>query len=319
MLSNNATFFDQKFISKNEAIVHDILKEKNIALSLKREDDIDPMISGNKYRKLKYNLLEAKQFGHKTVLTFGGAFSNHILATSKAAKVMGFQSIGVIRGEELGKDIAKTMAENATLKTAALNGMTFEFVSREVYRKKEDRNFLQRLTEKYGDFYGIPEGGTNNLAVDGCKEILTENDNSFDYICTSVGTGGTLSGLILSAEAHQKILGFPALKGDFLEKEVQQYVGNVGNWSLVKNYHFGGYAKYNDALIRFINTFKQDHEIQLDPIYTGKMLYGIFDMVKNNQFERGAKILAIHTGGLQGIEGFNQRLIRNKRQIRIEL
>lgn len=302
---------------KNQQIDLPELKENNDQLFIKREDQIHPLVSGNKYRKLKYNLQDAKRQQKKTILTFGGAFSNHILATAVAGKIQNFHTIGVIRGDELGNELSKTLASNTTLRNAYEHGMRFEFVSREKYRNKTSLSFLKKLQEKYDDFYLIPEGGTNELAVKGCEEILTEEDKQFDYICLCVGTGGTLAGIINSSNSHQKVLGFPALKGDFLAKEIQKYTKGKDNWELIKDYHFGGYGKYNDQLIHFINRFKIDTTIPLDPIYTGKMMFGIVDMIANNKFPKESKILIIHTGGLQGIEGFNQRLEKNHNELKI--
>ncbi len=298
---------------KNEKINLSILKEKRIDLFIKREDLIHPFVSGNKFRKLKYNLNEAKIEKKNVLLTFGGAFSNHIVATAVAGNLSDFKTIGVIRGDELGNKLEETLTNNATLREAYKNGMTFEFVSREDYRNKTSELFINQLKEKFGDFYLIPEGGTNNLAIKGCEEILIDEDSKFDYICCGVGTGGTISGLINASKKHQNIIGFPALKGDFLEAEIGQFVQKE-NWSLQTDYHFGGYAKYNEDLISFINSFKKQSGILLDPIYTGKMIYGILDMVKKNQFKEGTKILAIHTGGIQGIKGFNQKLKRKQQQ-----
>lgn len=277
---------------------------------MKREDKIHPFVSGNKFRKLKYNIFEAEANNKKVLLTFGGAYSNHIVATAVAANQNNLSSIGVIRGEELQENLEKILSENSTLREAHKNGMKFYFVSRATYRNKSDISFLNQLREKYGDFYLIPEGGTNQLAVKGCEEILTKEDNQFNYICSAVGTGGTMAGLINSSENHQKILGFSSLKGDFLNEEIKKLALKT-NWSLQANYHFGGYAKYTDEFISFINDFTEKTGVLLDPIYTGKMIYGILDMVKMNSFEKGSKILAIHTGGIQGIEGFN-RVLRNK-------
>lgn len=287
-----------------------INNSRNIELYIKREDLIHPFISGNKYRKLKYNLTEAKQQKKETLLTFGGAFSNHIAATAYAGKENDFKTIGVIRGEELFNKIET----NPTLKFAQENGMQFYFVTREDYRKKETSIFQNELKKQFGDFYVIPEGGTNLLAVKGCEEILNEYDNQFDVICSCVGTGGTISGLINGSKNHQKILGFPALKGDFLKDEICKFV-SAKNWELIADYHFGGYGKINTELIAFINDFKSDYNIQLDPIYTGKMLFGIFDLIKNKTFKGGTKILAIHSGGIQGIAGMNQYLKSKGKQL----
>lgn len=280
---------------------------KGVRLYIKREDLLHPEVSGNKFRKLKYNLKEAKDLGHTKVLTFGGAFSNHIAATAAAAKLSGLPSVGVIRGEELGRDREKTLASNSTLNFAASCGMELHFVSREEYRKKNHPNFAEDLHERFGEFFMIPEGGTNKLAVKGCEEILTEEDREFDFICCPVGTGGTVSGLINASNPSQKVLGFPALKGDFLKAEIKGFVEKP-NWELILNYHFGGYAKVDRQLINFINRFSEKYKIQLDPVYTGKMLFGIFDLVEKDYFPKGSRILAIHTGGLQGISGMNAAL-----------
>lgn len=277
-----------------------LLREKGIHLYLKREDTIHPFISGNKYRKLKYNLLEAKKQGKETLLTFGGAFSNHIAAAAYAGHEQGIKTIGVIRGEEL----SNKWQDNPTLQLAHEHGMQFHFVSRSAYRLKNELSFIQKLKEKFGDFYLLPEGGTNALAVKGCAEILTDADAQFNYICSAVGTGGTVVGLINAAQPHQTVLGFPALKGDFLSEEICTFVHN-DRWKLVTDYHFGGYAKVDQQLIEFINLFRRETGIPLDPIYTGKMLFGIFDLIKQDVFEPGTQILAIHTGGLQGIKGMN--------------
>ncbi|TDQ30228.1 1-aminocyclopropane-1-carboxylate deaminase/D-cysteine desulfhydrase [Tenacibaculum caenipelagi] len=297
----------------NQQIQLPVLVTKGIELFVKREDTIHPFVSGNKFRKLKYNIEEAKRQGKETLLTFGGAFSNHIAATAAAGKIAGFKTIGVIRGDELGKDLMKTLSQNKTLKNAFDNGMQFQFVSREAYRNKTSEEFINQLKKEFGDFYLVPEGGTNALAVQGCEEILTNEDEKFDYICCAVGTGGTISGLINSAKEHQKVIGFPALKGDFLVDEIKPYVKENENWSLQTDYHFGGYGKYTPELIRFINEFKEQTNISLDPIYTGKLLYGIIDLVSKDVFPVNSKILAIHTGGLQGIDGVNQKL-KNKNQ-----
>jgi 1-aminocyclopropane-1-carboxylate deaminase len=182
-----------------------ILKDSNYTLCIKREDLLHPNISGNKFRKLKYNLAQAKKENKTILLTFGGAFSNHILAVAAAGKEYGFKTIGVIRGEELVTKID----ENPTLKKAGEFGMIFEFVSREAYRGKNDKEFVRKLTEKHGDFYLLPEGGTNDLAVMGCEEILSPDDAIFDYVCCAVGTGGTLSGIINCSKSGQPLLGFP--------------------------------------------------------------------------------------------------------------
>ncbi|SNR75558.1 1-aminocyclopropane-1-carboxylate deaminase [Maribacter sedimenticola] len=289
--------------SINQLVHLPLLDKKQVTLVLKREDLLHPYISGNKYRKLKYNLLEAGKQNKSTLLTFGGAYSNHIAATAYAANEKGFKSIGVIRGEEL----QNSWQGNNTLRLAHEHGMEFKFVSRQAYRLKDDLEFLSQLSQEYKGFYLVPEGGTNYLAVKGCAEILTQEDMGFDVICCSVGTGGTVAGIIKSAGDHQQVLGFSALKGDFLKKEIQGMVQGQ-NWNVMTDYHFGGYAKMTKELVDFINEFKEHTGIPLDPVYTGKMLFGLVNMIKHNTFAAGTKILAIHTGGLQGITGMNSVL-----------
>jgi len=286
-----------------------------ISLYCKRDDLLHPLISGNKFRKLKYNILEAQQLNKTTLVTFGGAFSNHIVATAAAGKENGFKTIGVIRGNEL-----EYQQLNPTLAHASSLGMQFFYVDRETYRNKENPNFIESLHNRFGDFYLIPEGGTNNLAIKGCEEIVTEEDkNEFDYICSAVGTGGTISGIINSSSNHQKILGFAALKGDFLSNDIRKFVQKT-NWEIISDYHFGGYGKIKPELVAFLNQFYKQTHIPLDPIYTGKMMFGIFDLIEKKYFKPNAKILAIHTGGLQGIKGVNQILnAKNKEIIEYEI
>ena len=307
--------FDSQIETQNQQIFLPILEEKKVELFIKREDLIHPYISGNKFRKLKYNLEEAKKLKKKSLLTFGGAFSNHIVATAVAGEIAGFKTFAIIRGEELGLNLTKTLEENATLRKAHESGMKFNFVSREVYRQKSSFGFIEKMKNKWGDFYLIPEGGTNIFGVQGCQEILTNEDKKFDIICCAVGTGGTITGLINASKKHQKIVGFPALKGNFLSEEIKKYTIKKNKWRLQKNYDFGGYAKHNEELIAFINSFKKETDILLDPVYTGKMLFGILDLVKNDSFEENSKILAIHTGGIQGIEGVNQKLKEKNKEI----
>ncbi|MFH6989340.1 1-aminocyclopropane-1-carboxylate deaminase/D-cysteine desulfhydrase [Flavobacterium collinsii] len=278
-----------------------------ISLTIKREDLIHPFVSGNKFRKLKYNLLQAKSENKNTLLTFGGAFSNHIAAVAYVGKEQGFETIGIIRGDELFDKIE----ENPTLKFAQENGMQFEFVTREEYRHKNESAFIEKLKGKFGDFYLVPEGGTNELAVKGCEEILTKEDARFDFVCCAVGTGGTISGLINGSLQHQKILGFPALKGDFLTDEIRIFA-KKDNWDLISDYHFGGYGKVNLELIEFINAFFEENKVPLDPIYTGKMVFGVIDLIHKNYFPAHSKILLVHTGGLQGIKGMNIKLKQKK-------
>ncbi len=293
----------------NQQLNDCLLRKKGITLVVKREDVIHENVSGNKFRKLYYNVIEAQNKGYDTILTFGGAFSNHIAATAAAGKELGIKTIGVIRGDELGENLSQTLRQNPTLKFAVSQGMRLHFVSRKAYRQKTEPEFISNLFQLFGKFYLVPEGGTNELAVKGTGEILTPGDEEFDYITCAVGTGGTIAGLINSAKPHQKVLGFPALKENFLHNNIAKYVKATG-WELIRDYHFGGFAKIDKKLVDFINMTYSLHNLPLDPVYTGKMFYGIIDLIKRDYFPKGSKILAIHTGGLQGIEGMNLRLAK---------
>ena len=277
-----------------------LLKEKGIRLFVKRLDKAYPFISGNKWFKLKYNLIEAKKLGSKTLLTFGGAYSNHIAATSFAAQKKGLKSIGLIRGEEC-------FPLNPTLAFASENGMELHYVSRADYRLKATPKFLDKLKAQFGDFYLLPEGGANALAVKGTSEILDEIDTQ-DYICCPVGTGGTIAGVINTSNNKQKVIAFPAIKGsDVLEKDIKNWT-NKQNYKFINSYSYGGYGKVSKELIQFINEFHTAQDIPLDAIYTGKMMLGIMGLIKRDYFPKGSSILAIHTGGLQGNKGMSERL-----------
>ena len=282
----------------------------NAQVSLKPDYLIHSTVSGNKYRKLKYNLQKAQSENYKGILTFGGAFSNHIAATAAAGQALNIPTVGVIRGEELASKIEL----NSTLKYAKSCGMHLEYVSRSDYKQKNDAAYLKLLLENFKNFYVIPEGGTNALAIKGCQEILSQEDLSFDIICCAVGTGGTIAGLINSSLPTQKIIGFPALKGGFLNEDICKFASQ-SNWELWDAYHFGGYAKVDSKLITFMNHFKSTYKIPLDPVYTAKMMYGIFDAIQTGKIPKNAKVLAIHTGGLQGIEGMNLRLQQKQLEV----
>ena len=279
----------------------------NSQVSIKPEYLIHPTVSGNKFRKLKYNLEKVQLENYKGILTFGGAFSNHIAATASAGQELNIPTVGIIRGEELVTQIES----NPTLSYAKSCGMHLEFVSRSSYNKKTDPAYLLQLLETFKDYYILPEGGTNALAIKGCEEILTVKDQSFDIICCAVGTGGTIAGVINGSLLTQKIIGFPALKGEFLKEDICKFA-TQSNWELWGDYHFGGYAKVDSKLIKFMNDFKLIYNIPLDPVYTAKMMYGIFEGIRSGEIPQTAKVLAIHTGGLQGIEGMNLRLKEKK-------
>lgn len=285
----------------------ELLQEQGVELWVKREDLLHPHISGNKWRKLKYNLQEARRQGHHTLLTFGGAYSNHIAATAAAGQEYGFKTIGIIRGEE-------HLPLNPTLSFATSCGMQLHYISREKYKLKADPDFLEELQQQFGQVYLLPEGGTNLLAVKGCTEIVQDIPIKYDYICSAMGTGGTLAGIVAGLAGERQVLGFPALKGGaFLKQEVEElvqaYSGHTySNWQLITEYHFGGYAKVNPELLAFMEAFRQKHHIPLEPVYTGKMMFGLFDLIREGFFARGSRIVAVHTGGLQGNAGFKERL-----------
>ena len=283
--------------------------QKNIQLFLKREDFIHPQISGNKYWKLFYNINSyLDQNPEKPfVITFGGAFSNHIAATAALGKEFNLKTLGIIRGEEL----QEKWQENPTLKLAQHNGMDFRFVTREEYRDKE--TLTQILEKEFPNALIIPEGGTNERAVEGVQFMLNEETKSFDYLCTAVGTGGTIAGISRFAAENQKVLGFKVVDDQSLYDKVLK-LSAKNNFELVEA-HDGKYGKITNENIRFINDFKDKFGIQLDPIYTGKMMRKLFEMIEKNYFPEGSEILAFHTGGLQGISGANELLRKQNRRL----
>ncbi|MEQ9592714.1 MAG: pyridoxal-phosphate dependent enzyme [Cyclobacteriaceae bacterium] len=278
----------------------DLLQATDISLWMKREELNHAEISGNKWWKLKYNLQEAKAKGFHTILTFGGAYSNHLYATAAAAKEEGLKSIGVVRGEE--------QVDNSTLRFAESKGMTLHFVSREVYRTKASEEYIENLRRQFGAFYLIPEGGTNVHAIRGVEEWADSlaTEMKFNHLCLPVGTGGTIAGMI-NKLSDKNIIGFSSLKGGtFLKDEVEKWLKHQSNnWHLETAYHFGGYGKVTKLLLEFMRQFEETYKISLDPVYTAKTMYGVLEMIKQGRFERGSTILALHTGGLQGRAGFN--------------
>lgn len=268
--------------------------DSDVHVQVKRIDLAHPTISGNKFYKLKYNLLEAKQQGYNSLLSFGGAYSNHIFALAHAAQAYGFKSIGIIRGEEL-----QHQTLNPTLQTAFDLGMQLEFISRMQYRQKHTPAYLAELQQQFPDALIIPEGGTNHLAVQGCQEILSQEDlQNFDYICCAIGTGGTISGIINASQNHQTVLGFSALKGNFLIDEIKQWTSKK-NWQLFSEDVFGGYGKFTPELMQFIQQIQEQYDLPLEPIYTGKAFYRLMQLIQVDYFPSEARILFIHTGGLQ--------------------
>ena len=289
--------------------ITEIPLQKNVQLFVKREDLIHPNISGNKYWKLFYNINNYLNENPENpfIITFGGAYSNHIAATAAVGKEFHLKTLGVIRGEEL----QNKWQENPTLKLAHENGMNFRFVTREQYRNKEI--LTQILQKEFPEALIIPEGGTNELAVEGIQYMLNSDTESFDYLCTAVGTGGTIAGISKFAEENQQVLGFKVVDDISLNQKVSE-LSKRNNFKLIEA-HDGGYGKISDENIRFMNDFKENFGIQLDPIYTGKMMRKIFEMIDENEFSEGSRILAFHTGGLQGIFGANQMLKKQNREL----
>ncbi len=266
-----------------------------VRLLLKRDDLIHPDLPGNKWRKLKYNLAEAERSGHRVLLTFGGAYSNHIRAVAAAGECFGFATIGVIRGEE-------HLPLNGSLAYAVRHGMRLAYLDRGTYRQKDDPAVIARLRQAFGGFYLVPEGGSNGPGVRGCAEIPAEIPDDFEVICCPCGTGGTLAGIALGLRTGQQATGFSVLKnGGFLGGEVgrlqREAAGrDVGCWGIELRYHFGGYAKTTSGLTAFIADFNRRHGLLLDRIYVAKMMYGIMDLSRNGFFARGSTVIAVITG-----------------------
>ena len=300
-------FFQQEFISENQQIELNSKFNGDYRFYIKREDEIHKNISGNKFRKLKYIIQDFKRSDKTALLTYGGAYSNHIAAVARAGQLQGCKTIGIIRGEELQVQ----SNSNPTLRFAKQCGMELKFVGREHYRTLTQNNQLPEMLDSGYDYYIVPEGGTSKLAIKGCEEILTASDSLFDYICVAVGTGGTIAGILNAADPQQQVLGFSALKGTFQHEVIQKYSSRT-NYKLTDEFSFGGYAKIDSNLIRFINDFKAENGILLDPVYTAKMVFGIYQLMSRGYFRKNSCILAIHTGGLQGIEGMNILLKRKK-------
>lgn len=296
-----------------QKLSHPLFTQHQVEVSIKREDLLHAQVSGNKWRKLKYNLAFAGENGFKQLLTFGGAYSNHLYATAAAGKLFGFETIGVVRGEPV-------FPLNPTLDFAVANGMQLHYIGREEYRNKNSNNLMQRLHEQYGAAFFIPEGGSNAWGVNGCMDILRDVKEPFDVVTVACGTGATMAGLVLSLNKKQRALGFSALKGGgFLKEEVLQHAQSVlhetvpnlelsASFGIETEFHFGGYGKINRELIAFMQDFYRNFNIKLDPVYTAKMAFGVFEKIKQGDFPPKTHILMIHTGGLQGLAGFEERL-----------
>lgn len=281
-----------------------LYEAKRVEVWLKRDDLLHTYVQGNKWRKLKYNLREAWRQKHTTLISFGGYHSNHIYALAAAAKMFGFRSIGVIRGE-------RPAHPGFTLNFAEQCGMHLHYVTRTAYSEKYSEAFIRNLHEEYGRFYLIPEGGTNTLALEGVVELVKEITIPYRYLCTACGTGGTLSGLAAALPSGATAIGFSSLKGDnILPETVRQLLHSAGkssgDFTVNTDFTLGGYAKCPEELQKFILEFNVNHDIVLDPVYTAKMMYGLHHLILEDYFKPGDTIVAIHTGGLQGIYGYPQ-------------
>jgi 1-aminocyclopropane-1-carboxylate deaminase/D-cysteine desulfhydrase-like pyridoxal-dependent ACC family enzyme len=293
----------ENIVSPIQHLRDEVTEKYGVSLAIKREDLIHPEMMGNKLRKLKYNIIQARHDNAPTLLSFGGAYSNHILALSAAGRIFNMPTIGIIRGDELQKSKL-----NPVLEKAQNNGMQLSFITRADYRKKTEPAFLQNMHDEFGEFTLIPEGGTNALAVKGAAEILDDLDEGYDLITCACGTGGTLAGIIKGVYQNElgnvTVAGFSVLKGGgFISDEIKKLlpveIYRHVQWDINTDYHFAGYAKTSDALIEFIKWFQDRHSIDLDYIYTGKMMYGLYSLIKSGSIATGSRVLAIHTGGTQ--------------------
>lgn len=289
----------------------DELSHRGISFYVKRDDLIHSEISGNKWRKLKYNVEVCLKGKKKGVLTFGGAYSNHLSATAAACKLVGLKSVGIVRGDELNKN------SNHTLRRCSELGMDLKFISREEYRMIPDKSYLADLAHEYPNFHTVPEGGANYYGMIGCQEIIKEIDVDFDAVFVAQGTTTTSCGLLLGLKEHQELYALPVLKGfDSLSemKAIFQYSGIEKEWledafsrfNVLSDYHFGGYGKYDDELLNFIREFYAKYDLKLDPIYTGKAMFGLMKELENKKWNNKS-IVFIHTGGLQGVESIEEK------------
>jgi 1-aminocyclopropane-1-carboxylate deaminase len=278
-----------------EVLDDERLAAAGVRVMLKRDDLIHPDLPGNKWRKLKYNLQAGQAAGASRLLTFGGAYSNHIRAVAAAGALFGFATVGVIRGEAHDP-------LNPSLRFAVDHGMQLTYLDRQTYRRKTEPAVIDGLRDQFGDFYLVPEGGSNALAVRGCTELVEEITEDFDVICCAVGTGGTLAGIAAGLAPHQRAIGLSSLKGgSFLSDDVaalqHDALGEVtGNWEIETGYHFGGYAKSKPELVAFVDDFEARHGVRLDWVYVAKMMYGVFDLVQRGRFATGTRVVVVITG-----------------------
>ncbi|MBI5915728.1 MAG: 1-aminocyclopropane-1-carboxylate deaminase/D-cysteine desulfhydrase [Bacteroidetes bacterium] len=297
-----------------QTVESEIFARQGLRLMVKRDDLLHPHVSGNKWRKLKHNLLEANRLGCSRLITFGGTYSNHLAAVAAAGTAFGFATTGVVRGE-------KNEPLNPTLQFAEECGMELHFTSRTDFKEKTNAGLLEKLKIDTTGSYILPEGGSNCLALTGCRELVAETEAQLghlpDFIVTACGTGATLAGIVSGLAGQATALGVSVLKGGFLKNDVeklltkclppQSEIRNPKSAIVVDDFHFGGYAKWKPELIDFINDFKFRTGIPLDPVYTGKAFFAAFELAKNGFFPANSTVMLVHTGGLQGIAGFHQR------------
>ncbi len=282
-----------------QPLIDEVTLQAAIRLFIKRDDLIHPTVSGNKWRKLKYTLEDAQKRGSRTLLTFGGAWSNHLYATAAAGKALGLKTIGFVRGEEYQQKLT------ATLAFCRAQEMELHYISRGNYRRKDEQDFREYLNQKFDQPYFIPEGGSTALALPGVGELVLETEIQLntkpDFFAVAAGTGGTAAGILATSTPT---LAFSALKnGGFLKNEILDLVKEdrkAKYLQLFTDYHFGGYARHKPELLDFMQEFEQKHKILIEHVYTGKMLFGLYDLIKKDFFKKGTTIVAIHTGGLQG-------------------
>ncbi|WP_372881313.1 1-aminocyclopropane-1-carboxylate deaminase/D-cysteine desulfhydrase [Psychromonas sp.] len=296
-----------------QPVKHPLLDALQLTLSVKRDDLLHPEISGNKWRKLKYNLLEARRQQVDHIVSFGGAYSNHLHALAAAGFHFNFKTKAIIRGES-------SYAGNPTLKQCSAWGMELQFVTRQEYKKRADPAYQQSLQTLYSNALILPEGGSNQLALPGVmeavREMLQQTDHSVDHIVTATGSGGTLAGIIAGVRQYQpktRVTGIAVLKnGHYLNQEIASLLNETRSrqrqeWCLQTELHHGGYAKVPAKLLDFCEQFTVQTAIPVEPIYTGKMFFGLFQLIKQGYFKQGEHIVALHTGGLQGLKGLQEK------------
>lgn len=287
---------DFQELIKIDAIENEWTLKNSIQLQMLRLDQIHPVVSGNKWFKLKYNIADAIAKGCSSLLTFGGAYSNHLIATAAAAKAFGLSSIGIVRGLHAKEKFTETLHACENM------GMQLHFIERASYDKKEEPYFLQSLKSQFPDSYVVPEGGNNESGRRGTAEIATYIQDKYSHVALAIGTGATFAGIREALDNNIDMLGFTVMKGgDYLNDTIRNALTTSNaNWSIVPEYHFGGFAKCNELLIDFMNQFYENHQIPLDLVYNAKMMFGVMEMIKDGRISQGSKVLCIHTGGLQG-------------------